>query len=296
MADAGALQGEKTMSAIIPFHPEEAKHKDAKTSAAIDYAKEIKDWPLLFTAVETKVEQQEEFVRWWAEKVRGRGQPGKNSPRSEEILSMPDAEKVTGISNQQVSKWARRLNDKEKYRDRLYGVAYREAMGGKISYRTDGKTGEVEWYTPAEYIEAARLVMGGIDLDPASSDQAQITVKATAYFTAETDGLVHEWNGRIWMNPPYAQPLIRQFVEKLIVEATAGRVTEAIVLTHNSTDTYWFHRLEEITLRICFTKGRISFIRDDYEPASPTQGQAFFYLGEDDRKFNEVFKQYGFIR
>ena len=39
-----------------------------------------------------------------------------------------------------------------------------------------------EWYTPAQYIEAARLVMGSIDLDPASSALANETVKATEWW------------------------------------------------------------------------------------------------------------------
>ena len=34
------------------------------------------------------------------------------------------------------------------------------------------------WHTPAEYIEAAREVMGSIDLDPASCHIAQQAVKA----------------------------------------------------------------------------------------------------------------------
>src|SRR5262245_13067731 len=39
-----------------------------------------------------------------------------------------------------------------------------------------------EWYTPPQYIAAARAVLGAIDLDPASSEIAQTTVQAGAFF------------------------------------------------------------------------------------------------------------------
>lgn len=61
-----------------------------------------------------------------------------------------------------------------------------------------------EWYTPSLYIEAARQVMGGIDLDPASCAVADQTVKATNYFSQEEDGLAQTWHGRVWCNPPFS--------------------------------------------------------------------------------------------
>lgn len=128
-------------------------------------------------------------------------------------------------------------------------------------------SGNNEWYTPADYIEAARDVMGGIDLDPASSDIANEVVKANMYFTAETNGLDKPWHGNVWMNPPYASDLIGLFVDKLVFELP--NIKQAIVLVNNATETEWFGKLIAKASAVCFPRSRVKFYMPDGKTGAP---------------------------
>lgn len=147
-------------------------------------------------------------------------------------------------------------------------------------------SGNNEWYTPPEFIEVARRAMGSIDTDPASSEVANEFVKAETYYTADDDGLTKEWHGNVWMNPPYSQPHMTQFAEKLIQEIEAGNAKQAMVLVNNATETGWFNTLSEKAKAIWFIRGRIRYL-DRYGNVanSPLQGQCILYYGDNVENF-----------
>jgi ParB family chromosome partitioning protein len=149
-----------------------------------------------------------------------------------------------------------------------------------------------EWYTPAEHIEAARAVMGDIDLDPATCAAAQEVVRARALFTKEDDGLAQPWHGRVWLNPPYRASLVQRFVDKLLCEYDAGRLTEAVVLVNNATDTAWFHSLLA-RFPACILRRRVPFWRPGFSGGGARQGQVVFYLGPNVERFKASFSRFG---
>lgn len=177
-----------------------------------------------------------------------------------------------------------------------------EFQAAQLSRRTWGHEKEAsqlvqqstsnEHYTPAQYIGAARKVLREIDLDPASCEKANETVKAKTYFSADADGLQQKWKGRVWLNPPYGR-LVGDFIAKLSSEYAAGNVTAAIALVNaHCTDTAWFQSLWGGLL--CFTNHRINFYGDDTRSGS-THGSVFVYFGPDSAMFIKQFRQFGAI-
>ena len=155
-------------------------------------------------------------------------------------------------------------------------------------------TGNCEWYTPPAVIDAVLDVLDEIDLDPASSRIANEIVGAKKFFTRDDDGLKQDWFGNVFLNPPYSKGLIDKFIDKLRAEIIVGHIKEAVVLVNAATDTRWYERAIEPAKGICFTRGRIKFIKPDGSFANqPTCGQVFLYYGRRCDKFFDVFQNFG---
>jgi phage N-6-adenine-methyltransferase len=157
-------------------------------------------------------------------------------------------------------------------------------------------SGENEWYTPLQFLDAVREVLGTIDLDPASCELAQKNVKATKFYDSEADGLSKTWRGKVYMNPPYSKDLCFKFATKLLDSLNDGDVTAAIVLVNNATETVWAQSLLDDAAGVCFPGGRIKFLDKTGKPANtPLQGQMFVYFGGEVEKFRRVFQGFGTV-
>lgn len=157
----------------------------------------------------------------------------------------------------------------------------------------------VEYYTPAWVIEAARSILGTIDLDPASCKIAQLTVKAKAYYTKEDNGFDQEWRGRVWLNPPYSKSKISNksnqqlWSQRLAQDYRVGKVTEAILLVKAAVGYKWFEALWD-EFPVCFLRKRLSFARPDgSSDGQSKQGTAIFYMGNRLPAFTQVFSRHG---
>lgn len=186
-----------------------------------------------------------------------------------------------------------------------------------------------EWYTPSPFVEAAREVMGGIDLDPASHEEANQTVKAVRFVTEAEDGLSQQWSGRVFVNPPGG--LVAEFWLKSI----ASREAEQLIWIGYSLEQ--LQTLQQIgavftplDFPICVTSKRIAFvenvekktrrlakmvaegeapgaslakqkaaaaIRAGKEPASsPSHSNYVTYIGANTEAFERVFSKFGQVK
>ena len=99
-----------------------------------------------------------------------------------------------------------------------------------------------EVYSPVDLVAAVRIVLKVIDLDPASSDEAQIGVQAREWFGPEENGVSRPWNGSVYCFPPLNA--VSEFAGKLCDQLLAGTVPKAVFLAPSDTAPEWAQRLQ----------------------------------------------------
>ncbi|MDD0974851.1 DNA N-6-adenine-methyltransferase [Pseudomonas fontis] len=129
-----------------------------------------------------------------------------------------------------------------------------------------------DWYTPPFIFDALALKF---DLDPCSPG-ANHWVPAEQVITAQEDGLSRDWNGLVWMNPPFGGRNGQvPWLEKFIAHGNG------IALVAARTSAGWFHDLAPQCDGLLFPKGKTKFVRPDGSiGGSPGTGVVLLAMGE----------------
>lgn len=148
-------------------------------------------------------------------------------------------------------------------------------------------SGKYEYYTPHNIVDAAREVMGGIDLDPASSYVANKSIKAAKYF--HYHGLDQHWYGNVWMNHPFSRKENKLWIAKLVEDYSQGWIRQACCITYASTSEQWFRPLLDFPQ--CYLYKRTNYVLPDGTvKKGVTKGSVVTYLGPNVTKFRQVFE------
>ena len=106
------------------------------------------------------------------------------------------------------------------------------------------------WATPEEFYNKLNNEFN-FDFDPCPLCYEEIT--------PEKDGLLVDWGGSNYVNPPYSRKLKESFVIKAIEESKKGKL--CVMLLPVSTSTKLFHEhIQPNAKEIRFVKGRIKFL------------------------------------
>lgn len=127
-----------------------------------------------------------------------------------------------------------------------------------------------DWMTPLDIILKVKDVLGDIDLDPASSIEANARIGAKYYFTREMDGLTTNWsNGNsrtVYLNPPGGKrknkSMAALFWKRLMQYRESGELKHAIFMGFSvellqSTQNY--DCLPILSFPFCVPRKRIAF-------------------------------------
>lgn len=120
-----------------------------------------------------------------------------------------------------------------------------------------------EWLTPPAIIQA----LGGFDLDPcAPSDARRPWDTAQRHYSVEQNGLVQDWSGRVWLNPPYGLEAAR-WLDRLAAHG------DGIALIFARTETaMFFDHVWGKADAVLFLRGRLHFHHVDGTRAAANAG------------------------
>jgi len=163
-----------------------------------------------------------------------------------------------------------------------------DSISSKKTLKTLTSSNSDEHNTPSYLVEAAREIMGGIDLDPMTNLIANETIKASNICTKEDDGLTKDWYGRVWLNPPFS--LSKLAIPKLIESYENGNVIQAVLLIKSDVSTQKYKLLYPYPF--CELDKRVKFENTSNKDSSPFP-VVMFYLGQDFYKWNQVMSKLG---
>lgn len=140
-----------------------------------------------------------------------------------------------------------------------------------MSHETAVKSNE--WYTPKYVFEALGVVF---DLDVASPlDRSKCHVPAKSFISS--DSLTANWNGLVWMNPPFGNQRSKfDWINKFLDHGNG------IALMPDRTSAPWWQYFARNVDSILFVDGKIKFIKPDGSIGeSPGNGTTLFARGND---------------
>lgn len=135
-----------------------------------------------------------------------------------------------------------------------------------------------EWYTPRWIID----LLGPFDTDPCSPVVPPYEIAPISY-NEEQNGLTHDWQGVVWMNPPYSRKPLRQFCEKM------ARHGNGLALLMNRQDNLlWQEVIFPSARSMLFMRHRVKFLRPDGTTGSPFYGSCLVAWGDEcDRRLRQ---------
>lgn len=169
-----------------------------------------------------------------------------------------------------------------------------DRKSGNGSSEPPAGVSQFELYTPEWLANRVRLALGEIDLDPASSDEADKVIRANRFFNIEDNGLSQSWTSTgVFVFPPYGKSHNVPWVQKIVGEFTTGGAMKVIALLPAAVVAEHFSLFAGYPR--CHLHERLAFFGPEDRDDGPRFDSVLVSLGVPIDMFAEAFEDVGDI-